>query len=95
VWDQPFPFWGWGYLTGVLFALPSLRTSLPGAPPNGSFIDITAFYWSIGLVAGTLIILVVFWNYRVRQQARVAAGTAGPATIQQWATKKMDAWAED
>ncbi|MGD9793361.1 MAG: DUF4436 family protein [Acidimicrobiia bacterium] len=92
VWNEGIPFWSWGYLVGVLFALPTLRANLPGGPPNGSLVDIVSFYWAIGLVVGTLMALMITWNIRVRQQARVRAGTAGPITTQVWATRQLDSF---
>ena len=48
---SPIPFWAWGFMAGVLFALPPLRNGLPGSPPLGSLVDWAAFYWAI-LVVG-------------------------------------------
>lgn len=63
----PTPVWGWGFLIGVLFALPPLRESLPGTPPGGSLVDFAAFYWAVGIVSLTLVALVGSWNVRVRR----------------------------
>ncbi|HEX7131568.1 MAG TPA: DUF4436 family protein [Iamia sp.] len=61
------PGWAWGFLIGVLFALPPLRNALPGAPPSGSLVDLAAFYWAVGIVALTLVAMVGSWNIRVRR----------------------------
>jgi hypothetical protein len=61
------PAWAWGFLIGVLFALPPLRNALPGAPPSGSLVDLAAFYWAVGIVALTLVAMVGSWNIRVRR----------------------------
>lgn len=61
------PAWAWGFLIGVLFALPPLRNALPGAPPSGSLVDLAAFYWAVGIVALTLVAMIGSWNIRVRR----------------------------
>ncbi|QYG94090.1 DUF4436 family protein [Iamia sp. SCSIO 61187] len=61
------PAWSWGFLIGVLFALPPLRNALPGNPPSGSLVDLAAFYWAVGIVALTLVAMVGSWNIRVRR----------------------------
>lgn len=61
------PAWSWGFLIGVLFALPPLRNALPGNPPSGSLVDFAAFYWAVGIVALTLVAMVGSWNIRVRR----------------------------
>jgi hypothetical protein len=55
------PLWAFGYLVGVLFALPPLRSSLPGTPPVGGFVDFVAYYWAVAVVSLTLIIFIVVW----------------------------------
>ena len=32
----------------LLFALPSLRNTLPGVPPLGCTLDVVSFFWAIG-----------------------------------------------
>lgn len=61
------PGWSLGFLIGVLFALPPLRAALPGSPPSGSLVDFAAFYWAVGIVALTLVAMVLSWNTRVRR----------------------------
>lgn len=63
----PAPAWSWAFLIGILFALPPLRTSLPGSPPGGSLVDFAAFYWAVGIVAFTLVGLALSWNVRIRR----------------------------
>ena len=43
----------------LLFSFPALRGALPGAPPIGALADYLAFFWGIGLVAVTLLALLV------------------------------------
>lgn len=61
------PLWAYGYFVGILFALPPLRDSLPGRPPPGVLLDFVAFYWSVGIVGVTLLLLVGVWILRVRR----------------------------
>lgn len=61
------PVWSWGFLIGVLFALPPLRSALPGNPQGGSLVDFAAFYWAVGIVAFTLVAMIGSWNLRVRR----------------------------
>lgn len=61
------PGWSLGFLIGVLFALPPLRAALPGNPQSGALVDFAAFYWAVGIVALTLVALVLSWNMRVRR----------------------------
>jgi hypothetical protein len=52
------PFWLWGFITGILFALPNIRNSLPGDPPFGSAVDWGALYWAVLVIALCLLGLV-------------------------------------
>lgn len=61
------PVWSWGFLVGVLFALPPLRAALPGSPQGGTLVDFAAFYWAIGIVVVTLVAMIGSWNLRVRR----------------------------
>lgn len=63
----PSPVWAWGFLVGVLFALPQLRNALPGEPQGGSLVDFAAFYWAVGIVVLTLVVMIGSWNLRVRR----------------------------
>lgn len=44
-----------GWMATTLFALISLRNAAPGAPPIGSLIDYTAFFWAEAITAGALV----------------------------------------
>lgn len=50
-----------GWMTALLFALPAVRNSLPGAPPLGAVIDYGSFFWAEALVGVSLMILVGLW----------------------------------
>lgn len=65
--SRPVPFWCWAFLTGVLFALPQLRSGLPGSPPLGALVDWAAYYWSVTVVGGSLVTMLVVWNLRARR----------------------------
>lgn len=60
-WRVELPPWIYGYFVGVLFALPPLRASLPGAPPPGAIVDFLSFYPSVGVVASAMVVVVVHW----------------------------------
>lgn len=62
------PLWAFGYLVGVLFALPPLRASLPTPPPFGGFVDFVAYYWAVAVVGLTLIALISLW---IRENRRL------------------------
>lgn len=61
------PWWSFGYLVGVLFALPPLRASLPDSPPPGGFVDFVAFYWAVTVVGVSLLVCVWLWIRDVRR----------------------------
>lgn len=61
------PAWSFGFLIGILFALPPLRNALPGNPPGGSLVDWAAFYWAVAIVVLTLAAMIGSWNLRVRR----------------------------
>ena len=50
----------------LLFALPLLRTYLPGAPPIGAAIDIYIYLWVIVIAVISAMLSVIAW---VRQTA--------------------------
>ena len=64
------PFWAFPFFAAILFALPTLRAGLPGAPPYGSLVDWAAFYWGIAILAGALIALLTVWNIEARVKVR-------------------------
>jgi hypothetical protein len=61
IWGAEPPMWSYAYFLGVLFALPQLRSQLPGSPPPGTLLDFVAFYWSIAIVGVSLIISLGIW----------------------------------
>lgn len=61
IWGAEPPVWSYAYLVGVLFALPQLRSQLPGSPPPGTLLDFVAFYWSIAIVGVSLILTLGIW----------------------------------
>jgi hypothetical protein len=70
------PLWLWGFITGILFALPNLRNSLPGEPPFGSAVDWGAFYWAVLIIALCLLAMVVAEGVDIRRRtARSARGS--------------------
>jgi len=58
------PIWAWGFLAGVLFALPNLRISLPGSPPLGSLIDWAGYVWAVLVAVAALVVLLIVWFRR-------------------------------
>jgi hypothetical protein len=49
------------WLGAVLFALVSFRTAAPGSPPVGTFLDFFAVFESVGIVAVSLVVLIVYY----------------------------------
>ena len=64
------PLWAFPFFAAILFALPTLRSGLPGSPPYGSLVDWAAFYWGIAILAGALIALLTVWNIEARVKVR-------------------------
>jgi hypothetical protein len=56
-----------GALGAMIFALPALRNSMPGAPPLGVRADILFFFWA---ELGAIIALCLFMAAWARQGAR-------------------------
>ena len=52
------------FLTAMLFAFPTVRNALPGAPPIGSLNDFLSFFWTEGIVAVSLVCIVIPWLFR-------------------------------
>lgn len=50
-----------GWITGMLFAVPALRTFLPGQPPIGSWVDFVIVLWVIVSLIFSLALLVIAW----------------------------------
>ena len=53
------------WMSALLFVLPSMRNTLPGVPPLGSFTDYLVFFWVEAVVALCLFIMVLTWYGRV------------------------------
>ena len=70
IWRVDTPMWVYTYFVGVLFALPPLREALPGRPPPGTLVDYAAFYWSIGIIGVTLLLMTGLWIRRSRPEDR-------------------------
>jgi hypothetical protein len=49
------------WLSAMVFALVALRTAAPGAPPVGTFLDYYAMFESVGIVAASLVVLMIFY----------------------------------
>jgi hypothetical protein len=49
------------WLGAVLFALVSFRTAAPGSPPVGTFFDFSSVFESVGIVAVSLVVLIVYY----------------------------------
>jgi hypothetical protein len=49
---------------GLLFAFPAIRNALPGVPPVGVLNDYLAFLWAEGLVALSLVAMLVLFIRR-------------------------------
>ncbi len=79
IWGEEPPFWAYAYSVGVLFALPPLRSSLPGQPPPGTLVDYVAFYWSVAVTALTLIVLLGAWFFQARRQRYLPMADEEPA----------------
>ena len=57
------------WMSALLFVLPSLRATLPGAPPIGALTDFLVFFWVEGAIALCLFIMVLTWYGRVPDNA--------------------------
>lgn len=53
------------WVAAILFALPLLRTYLPGSPPIGAALDIYLYLWTFVLAVSALVLLFISW---VRQR---------------------------
>jgi hypothetical protein len=52
------------WLGAVVFALISFRTAAPGNPQIGTFLDFYSVFEAVGIVAGSLIVLIVYYLTR-------------------------------
>ncbi|KAI8831375.1 hypothetical protein BC829DRAFT_437825 [Chytridium lagenaria] len=60
-----------GFTIAMLFALPAIRNTQPGAPPIGATSDVASFFWAIILTS--LSACLLFINYIVKYQKEKAA----------------------
>ncbi len=60
-WRIESPPWLYGFLIGALFALPPLRSSLPGAPPAGAIVDYLSFYPAVAVIAVAMLVTMSHW----------------------------------
>ena len=49
------------WLGAVLFALVTFRAAAPGSPPVGTFFDYSSVFESVGIVAVSLVVLIVYY----------------------------------
>jgi hypothetical protein len=56
------------WLGSMIFALAAFRTTAPGGPPVGVFMDTAAFFWAEALVVLSLVVLVVLFLTRPRDE---------------------------
>ncbi|KAL2911785.1 hypothetical protein HK105_208718 [Polyrhizophydium stewartii] len=63
----------------LLFALPALRNSQPGAPPIGASVDVAGFMWNMVLVASACLLLLINYivKYKKEKPAPVVPKSAG------------------
>eukprot|EP00455_Lapot_gusevi_P035902 TRINITY_DN3979_c0_g3_i2.p1 TRINITY_DN3979_c0_g3~~TRINITY_DN3979_c0_g3_i2.p1 ORF type:complete len:116 (-),score=34.88 TRINITY_DN3979_c0_g3_i2:300-605(-) len=65
-----------GFFACVIFALPSLRNSLPHNPPLGILIDFASFFWAE--VVAMLALLLISIRFAVDTSPYVNANPAPP-----------------
>jgi len=46
----------------ILFALPLLRTYLPGSPPIGAALDIYLYLWTFVIAVASLVLMLISWS---------------------------------
>lgn len=52
------------FLSAMLFAFPAMRNVQPFVPPIGCLSDYIAFFWAEGIIALSLIIMIITWLKR-------------------------------
>jgi hypothetical protein len=52
------------FITTLIFAFVTVRNSLPGVPPVGTFSDKLSFFWVEGILGTCLVALVLTWVFR-------------------------------
>ena len=63
------------YLAALLFALPLIRTLLPGNPGLGVLADFAVYFWVEAVVGVTLVLLLFLWVERNRPPHEHGSGT--------------------
>ncbi|KAJ3085620.1 hypothetical protein HK102_013986, partial [Quaeritorhiza haematococci] len=72
-----------GACIAMLFALPALRNTQPGAPPIGCIADIYAFFWAEFIIAVTAVAMMILYIIRSNQPTPVPTSTAARMRQQQ------------
>lgn len=52
------------FITTLIFAFVTVRNSLPGVPPVGTFSDKLSFFWAEGILGVCLLAVVLTWVFR-------------------------------
>jgi Domain of unknown function (DUF4436) len=52
------------FITTLIFAFVTVRNSLPGVPPVGTFSDKLSFFWAEGILGMCLLAVVITWVFR-------------------------------
>ncbi|ORY28439.1 hypothetical protein BCR33DRAFT_725145 [Rhizoclosmatium globosum] len=55
---------------GMLFALPGLRSTLPGAPAIGCLVDLVCFVWVMGILAGCVCVHLKILSQRALELSK-------------------------
>ena len=56
-----------GFVGGLIFAMPAVRSLQPRIPPIGILIDYVGFFWAEGLLIAALLIVLFCWVSRSHQ----------------------------
>lgn len=64
------------WMSATLFALVAFRNAAPGAPPIGVYFDWAAYFWAVGIVASSLVAVVLFSLLSRRFDARAGKASA-------------------
>lgn len=65
-----------GFIIGILFALPQIRNSQPGAPPIGTTADVVGFFWNMLMISVAAVLLIS--NYISKTKAAIAKPAKQP-----------------
>ncbi|KAL2917666.1 hypothetical protein HK105_202539 [Polyrhizophydium stewartii] len=63
----------------LLFALPALRNSQPGAPAIGASVDVAGFMWNMVLVAVACLLLMINYVIKYKKEKPAPAAAVQPA----------------